>query len=101
GFTVATELQPAAADPCGYTAKFFTQLFICSRLSTLEVGITMLRSVIICPDQKLGTELMEALAATQRVEVVRTLDHYPNDVALARFLRAAAPEVVFLSVEST
>jgi pilus assembly protein CpaE len=61
----------------------------------------MLRGVIICPDQKLGTELMEALAPTQRVEVVRTLDHYPNDVALARFLRAAAPEVVFLSVEST
>jgi Flp pilus assembly CpaE family ATPase len=65
------------------------------------MGITMLRGVIICPDQELGKDLADALAATQRVVVVRTLDHYPDGVDLARFLRAAAPEIVFLSAEST
>src|SRR5579863_935253 len=60
----------------------------------------MLRAVIICPDKDLSGDLQEALVQTHRVVVVRSLDHLPNDRDLVRFLRAAAPEVVYLSVES-
>src|SRR5437868_2636646 len=65
------------------------------------MGITMLRGVIICPDRELAKDLADALSATRRVVVVKTLDHYPEGVDLARFLRAAAPQIVFLSVELT
>src|SRR6266852_3031016 len=61
----------------------------------------MLRGAIICPNQELRTELEDALAETHRVGIVRALNNYPNDIALVRFLRAAAPEIVFLSVESS
>src|SRR6266849_5876843 len=61
----------------------------------------MLRGAIICPNQELRTELEDALAETHRVGIVRALDNYPNDIDLVRFLRAAAPEIVFLSVESS
>jgi len=60
----------------------------------------MLRSVIICPDQKLSAELRDVLEQTRGIAILRTLDSYPNEVDLVRFLRATAPEIVFLSVES-
>jgi pilus assembly protein CpaE len=60
----------------------------------------MLRGVVICPDQELREDLKDALAETQLVGIVRALDRYPSQLDLGRFLRAAAPEVVFLSVES-
>jgi pilus assembly protein CpaE len=60
----------------------------------------MLRAAIICPDQELLAELKDALAETHRVGVVRIVDRYLEGVELIRFLRAAAPEIVFLSVES-
>jgi pilus assembly protein CpaE len=60
----------------------------------------MLRGAIICPDQQLLAELKDALAETHRVGIVRIVDRYVEGVELVRFLRAAAPEVVFLSVES-
>ncbi len=59
----------------------------------------MLRSVIIAPDQELSDGLQAALDG-QRVGVVRVTHRYPNMVDLVRFLRAAAPQVVFLSMES-
>ena len=61
----------------------------------------MLRGVIICPDQDLRTELQDALAETHRVAIVRVVDRYLEGVELVRFLRAAAPEIVFLSVASS
>jgi pilus assembly protein CpaE len=60
----------------------------------------MLRSVVICPDQKLSTSLQDALSEVRSVAIVRTLDHYPNHMDLVRFLRATAPQVVFLGIES-
>src|SRR5437868_388144 len=60
----------------------------------------MLRSVIICGDQDLATRLERSLADVGRVGVARTVDHYPDLIELTRLLRAAAPEVVFLSTES-
>jgi pilus assembly protein CpaE len=60
----------------------------------------MLRGAIICPDQQLLAELKDALAETHRVGIVRIVDRYLEGVELIRFLRATAPEIVFLSVES-
>jgi len=60
----------------------------------------MLRSVVICPDQQLNTSLHDALREVRSVAVVRTLNHYPNHMDLVRFLRATAPQVVFLGIES-
>ena len=59
----------------------------------------MLRGVIICPNQELREELHNALAETHRVAIVRAVDRYLEGVELVRFLRAAAPGVVFLSME--
>lgn len=60
----------------------------------------MLRGAIICPDHELLAELQDALAETHRVGIVRVIDRYLEGVELVRFLRATAPEVVFLSVGS-
>ena len=35
------------------------------------------------------------------VSITRTLDRYPNPLELLRFLRAHAPQVIFVSTEST
>lgn len=61
----------------------------------------MLRSVIISPDKELSADLREALEKTHRTAVLRTLDSYPGEQELVRFLRATAPEIVFLSLESS
>jgi len=60
----------------------------------------MLRGVIICPDKELIDELKVALAETHQVTVVRILYRYPTEGDLIRFLRAAAPELVFLGLQS-
>ena len=60
----------------------------------------MLRGAIICPDHELLAELKDALAETHRVGIVRIVDRYLEGVELVRFLRATAPEIVFLSVGS-
>ncbi|HTM47093.1 MAG TPA: hypothetical protein VL285_00325 [Bryobacteraceae bacterium] len=60
----------------------------------------MLRGAIICPDRELGDRLVGALLESHRIGIVRRLESYPSQVDLGRFLRAAAPELVFLSIES-
>jgi len=60
----------------------------------------MLRGVLICPDQELGDRLVSVLLDSRRVGMVRRLDAYPNTVELGRFIRASAPEVLFLSIET-
>ena len=60
----------------------------------------MLRGAIICPDRELGDRLVGALLESHRIGIVRRLEAYPNTVDLGRFLRAAAPEIVFLSIET-
>ncbi len=59
----------------------------------------MLRSIIISPDLELAESLVGALEG-QRVGILRRVSRYPNMVDLVRLLRAVAPQVVFLSVES-
>jgi len=60
----------------------------------------MLRGVIICPDPELSASLQEALEQTRRISILRRMDGYPGELDLVRFLRASAPEVVFLGMEN-
>ena len=60
----------------------------------------MLRGAIICPDRELGDRLVSALLESHRIGIVRRLEAYPSAVDLGRFLRAAAPEIMFLSIET-
>src|SRR5260370_39798434 len=60
----------------------------------------MLRGAVICPDRELGDRLVSAILETHRVGMVRMMEAYPNAVDLGIFLRAAVPEVVFLSIET-
>lgn len=61
----------------------------------------MLRAIIICPDNNLNGRLEAVLTDIGIVAVTRVMDHYPNHQELIRSLRAHAPQVVFLSVDST
>lgn len=61
----------------------------------------MLRGIIISPDTDLSERLEALLNEIGIVSVTRTLDRYPNSVDLVRFLRAHAPQVIFVSTEST
>jgi pilus assembly protein CpaE len=60
----------------------------------------VLRSIVICPNQDLAAKLEAAVTATGEITVGRTIHRYPNAIDLVRTLRAHAPEMVFLSVES-
>lgn len=60
----------------------------------------MLRGAIICPDQDLADGLEKALHAVRGVGIVRRLETYPTALNLVRFLRASAPQIIFLSIES-
>src|SRR5258708_9291278 len=60
----------------------------------------MLRGIIICPDVDLHDRLQDALADIGDTNVTRSLDHYPNSLELLRFVRAHAPQVIFLSIDS-
>ena len=60
----------------------------------------MLRAIVICPDNELNKRLENALSDAEGVAVTKVMDHYPNQQELVRFLRAHAPQLVFLSAES-
>src|SRR5260370_27103593 len=60
----------------------------------------MLRGAVICPDRELGDRLVSAILESHQVGIVRRMESYPNAVELGRFMRAAAPEIIFLSIES-
>ena len=60
----------------------------------------MYRSIVISPDAELSQELMLALEASGRIEIVRTLDHYPTEVELIRSVRALAAAILFVNFQS-
>jgi pilus assembly protein CpaE len=60
----------------------------------------MLRTAIVSCDELLVARLTEALGEIKGVAVVRTLNQLPNMVDLVRFLRAAAPQAIFLGFDS-
>lgn len=59
----------------------------------------MLRGAIIAPNVDLAELLTTRLKEVGGVDVVRCLDHYPDETELPRLLRGSAPQIVFLSVE--
>jgi len=61
---------------------------------------SMLKGAIICPDEELSEQLEELLADMGVVAISRTIPRYPNGHELMRMLRANAPQVLFLSIES-
>ncbi len=60
----------------------------------------MLRAIIICPDVELNERLDTILNDIGIVAITRVMDHYPNTQELLRFLRAHAPQLVFISAEA-
>jgi pilus assembly protein CpaE len=60
----------------------------------------MLRAIVICPDAEVNGRLDTILSEIGIVTITRVMDRYPNALELLRFLRAHAPQVVFLSTES-
>ncbi len=60
----------------------------------------MLRAVAICPDGGMMEALVRSLQATQRIHVARGMQNYPEEIDLIRLVRAHAPDVLFVSVES-
>lgn len=63
----------------------------------------MYRSIVICPDQGLARGLQEALQGVSFHTVgriVRVLDHYPDSDELTHLVRAVAPDLLFVSLES-
>jgi pilus assembly protein CpaE len=61
----------------------------------------MLRGIIVCPDVDLNERLETVLTEIGVVSVSRTLERYPNVLELLRIVRAHAPQVIFVSTEST
>ena len=59
-----------------------------------------MRAVVICPDQEVSLCLQEMTAEITGLAIARTVNHYPNELNLVRIIRAVAPQVIFLSIES-
>jgi hypothetical protein len=55
----------------------------------------MLRSILICPDEKLARDLESAVNLTGDASVQKTLRGYPTDIDLIRTIRAHAPQFIF------
>ncbi len=60
----------------------------------------MLRGVLICPDQELGSALERALLESRCVAVLAALHRYPDAAELERLVSERRAEVVFVSFES-
>ncbi len=60
----------------------------------------MLKGAIICADEELSQLLEKSVFELGGVGIVRTISRYPTANELMRMLRANAPEVLFLSIES-
>ena len=61
----------------------------------------MLRGIIICPDTDLKDRLESLLNQIGIATIAKTLDRYPTQLQLMRMVRALAPDVIFVSTEST
>jgi pilus assembly protein CpaE len=60
----------------------------------------MLRGLVVSPDRQLANSLGHVLGQLGTVAIVRDLDSFPTAEELGRVVRAVAPEIAFLSVES-
>src|SRR2546423_14270629 len=58
---------------------------------------TMIRAVMICPEEDLSMPFRRALAGFRQVDIGRALDEYPNEAKLPVFLKASVPDMIFIS----
>lgn len=58
----------------------------------------MLRATIICHDQELSSSLNSVLTEFSGIAVLRSANTHPTGLQLVRFVRAHAPDIIFLSV---
>lgn len=61
----------------------------------------MLKGIVICEDLDLSHSLSTVLGTTGAISITRKLHTYPDSTEVARLLRTQAPDVIFLSFEST
>ena len=59
----------------------------------------MLRAVIVSPDVEMSSRLADLIRSMGRVGLMKSSDHYLSGYDLERFLRANAPQIVFLGIE--
>ena len=59
----------------------------------------MLRAIIVSPDAEMSSRLSDLIRTMGRVGLMKSTDRYLSGYDLERFLRANAPQIVFLSIE--
>lgn len=59
----------------------------------------MLRAIIISPDSDMSSRLADLIRSQGKVALMKTTDRFLSGYDLERFLRANAPQIVFLSIE--
>ena len=59
----------------------------------------MLRAIIVSPDAEMTSRLADLIRGMGRVGLMKSTDRYLSGYDLERFLRANAPQIVFLSIE--
>ena len=59
----------------------------------------MLRSVIVSPDVELANRLEELIGRSGRVMLVKSIDRYLASHELERFMRANAPQLIFIGLQ--
>lgn len=60
-----------------------------------------MRAILICPNDELRKEFEQAVTPHWMLHISKTLHAYPSPDDLRRVVRAWAPEIVFLNIEST
>ena len=60
----------------------------------------MLRAILISPDRGLAEQLGAAVGRNNLVGIARAFDRYPADHELPRIIRAHAPQILFVDVDS-
>jgi hypothetical protein len=60
----------------------------------------VITAAIICPDSDVRRQLLDNIGEHGGIYLLRKFEHYPYEKELVNFLRAAAPDVVFVSLES-
>jgi pilus assembly protein CpaE len=66
----------------------------------LPIRKSMLRAAVIASKPSITQQVREILAFNESVEIGRSLDFYPSEVEVIRFLQAHAPSIMFVDFES-
>lgn len=59
----------------------------------------MIRGAMICSDQEIAEDLAAILQRMEIVGILRFVSHIPDPAKVAQFIKATAPEIIFLGLE--